>query len=188
MIHKTSLNITLKSEECKSTLASFEHLACKMSVNSLVVDLVFVYRPPPSRKNKLTPNLFYDEFVDFLSNVTMSNNPVLIAGDINIAWNSDYDKVRRTKDALKRLSLHQMVSEPTHIKGNIIDWIICKPATIVSEVHVADLISDHFAVRCSLNTTKPPIGKAQLTYRKLKNILQDKFDSDILKSELLTRL
>ena len=55
MIHKTSLNITLQSEECKSTLASFEQLACKMSVNSLVVDLVFVYRPPPSRKKQTDP-------------------------------------------------------------------------------------------------------------------------------------
>ena len=36
-----------------------------------------------------------------------------------------------------------------------------------------------------INTVKPPIGKAQLTYRKLKNILQDKFDSDILQSEFL---
>ena len=81
--------------------------------------------------------------------------------------------------------MHHLVAEPTHIKGNIIDLMICKPATIVSKVHVADLISDHFAVHCSINTTKPPIAKAQLTYCKLKNILQDKFDSDILKSKLL---
>ena len=81
--------------------------------------------------------------------------------------------------------MRHLVAEPTHIKGNIIDWIICKPDTIISEVHVADLISDHFAVHCSINTTNPTIAKAQLTYRKLKNILQDKFDSDILKSELL---
>ena len=46
------------------------------------------------------------------------------------------------------------------------------------------LLSDHFAVHCSVLTKKPPITKSVITYRKYKLIDQDSLNADVLNSPL----
>ena len=66
MLHKIEFKCmaTLRSDRHRAT--SFEHLECRLSVGSLTVDMAFLYKPPPSKQNKLTTALFVQEFPDFL--------------------------------------------------------------------------------------------------------------------------
>ena len=56
----------------------------------------------------------------------------------------------------------------------------------IYSVRVGSLISEHFAIHCALQTSKPPVPKSLLTYWKFKNINQKAFDADILSSSLHT--
>ena len=102
IIHKT--NLSLKCTTDAHRFVSFEHIQCRLVTNSFVVDIVILYRPPPSKKNKLTTAMFTHEFQDYLSQLTLSNNQIIIAGDINISWNdkncSDTAKLKDTLDML----------------------------------------------------------------------------------------
>ena len=49
---------------------------------------------------------------------------------------------------------------------------------------MSTLLSDHFAVHCSVLTKKPPITKSVITYRKYKLIDQESLNADVLNSPL----
>ena len=76
---------------------------------------------------------------------------------------------------------------PTHKKNNVLDLIITRSGeTSVSNlsVHHDPVISDHFAVHCSLAVKKPPNAKLTVMTRKLCNIDSDSLCSDIRSSSL----
>ena len=105
VLHKIGLNcmVTPRSDSHRAT--SFEHLECRLSAGSLTVDMAFLYRPPPSRKNKLTTTMFVQEFPDFLTDLALSPHELLVAGDINLHWNkvdmcTDCASIRETLNML----------------------------------------------------------------------------------------
>ena len=87
--------------------------------------LVTVYRPPPSRRNKLTAAMFFDEFPRLLESTTVHPKPLMICGDFNFrvgdTANSD---ACNFIDLLESVNMIQHVSTPTHRKGHILDLII----------------------------------------------------------------
>jgi hypothetical protein len=44
------------------------------------------------------------------------------------------------------------------------------------------MFSDHSAVSCTLQLEKPPLERAEIQYRKLRNINMDSFNEDLRKS------
>ena len=132
--------------------------------------------------------MFVQEFPDFLADLALSPHELLVAGDINLHWNkvdtcTDCASIRET---LNMLGLVQHVTEATHQEGNILDWVISRRQSCVDSVRVGGLLSDHFTIHCALETSKPPVPKSLLTYRKFKNINRMVFDADILSSSLHT--
>ena len=77
-----------------------------------------------------------------------------------------------TKQTLTTLSLHslvQVINEPTHRCGHIIDWVIVRPD---GEIHkkstVADsLESDHYCTKSYFNVS---VSKPSTLYRTVRNI------------------
>jgi len=55
-----------------SNLTSFEHLDVSVSYGKFKIRLVLRYRPPPSKKNKLTIPMFLEEFSQ-LAKMLMEN-------------------------------------------------------------------------------------------------------------------
>ena len=51
---------------------------------------------------------------------------------------------------------------------------------------VADIISDHWAVRCRIAMRKPPFRRELKTYRKMKAINLTSFSTDIENPDLYT--
>lgn len=78
------------------------------------------------------------------------------------------------------------ICTPIHKNNNVLDLIITRSGEAsVSNLSVHDpVISDHFAVHCSLAIKKPPNAKLTAMSRKLCNIDSDSFGADIHSSSL----
>ena len=62
---------------------SFEAVKLHISGRNLFISVVCLYRPPPSRKNKLSNQLFLQEFPEFLTHFAGSHSDIVLLGDFN---------------------------------------------------------------------------------------------------------
>jgi exonuclease III len=106
--------ITIKQVKT-STFNSFECLQVLL-VLSETINLAIIYRPPPSKANRLTDKQFYEEFAVFLGNNVEANNFVVV-GDLNIHWDNREDKTKQLSDILEDIGLTMYVSSATHRWG-----------------------------------------------------------------------
>ena len=154
----------------------------------LYIQDIILYRPPPSKKNKLTPKCFFDEFENFLAEQILAKGKLLIMGDLNLHLDQNqHPDSHKFLGLLESYGLQQLVKEPTHRSNHILDVIITRTDDCpVHELAVTDsLISDHKSILLSLNTQKPPIPKKVISYRTLKKVIMCNFRDDIKNSPLL---
>ena len=138
-----------------------------------------VYRPPPSRKNKLSNKMFLDEFPDLLESY-VSCNRLFVLGDINFHFDSDVS-VADLKNQLHNLSLQQLVNVPTHRRSHTLDWLITNRVVDVEELCVVDkLISDHFGISFVLHFRKPGKTTKEASSRNVRALNTDNFKTDVL--------
>ena len=112
-----------------------------------------IYRPPDSAISG-----FLDSLHGLLQAALSKGRPLFLLGDVNINV-SDHEasSVRRYMQLLTDLSLHQLVSEPTHLspRPTTLDHIITNRADLGATVKVlADSLSDHQPVVCSVPLPK----------------------------------
>ena len=99
---------------------------------------------------------------------------------------TDYDAINMRK-ILSAAGLKQHISGATHKKGHTLDLIISRICEdlVVNPSIIHDLYrSDHFAVRCDLNVSRPTIRKQTVKFRKLCNINFEELRNEILSSDL----
>ena len=141
------------------------------------VYLVVVYRPPSS-----SVTTFIDEFTSLLESCVLDGHPIILSGDFNIHWdNQENSSTRQIRDLFEAFGLQQHVSESTHIKGHILDYIVTRDTDNlqISDICVGDMISDHNLVSCSFLFSKPHQKPRVISYRRIKDI-----DIDLLKADL----
>ena len=180
VIYKREVNLEVKPKTFATK--SFEFMEATVISGSTSIHLIIVYRPPPSKVNKLTPNMFFQEFADFLESQTLTKGQLLLVGDFNFHVDVESDnKALQFMSLIQDADLEQHISVPTHRKGHTLDLIITRPTeNLLYDVTVADdLTSDHFSVFCRLNMARPKAEKKKLVYRKLKAIDTIKFQADI---------
>ena len=91
-----------------------------------------VYRPPPSRQNKLTNAMFLEQFSDLLE-LYVSCDGLFVVGDLNVHFDKRSDPSTPLLNVvLDNLSLHQLVKVPTRRCVYTLDWLITNCATIYS--------------------------------------------------------
>jgi exonuclease III len=159
---------------------SFEITDVTISNGPSSIRLFTIYRPPPSKKNKLTANLFFDEFSSLVEMITPLTTPFVIAGDFNFHMDVlDDREAMAMRDLLDSCFLKQHVEQPTHRKGHMLDLIITRESDhVVSAVkvdHWQALPSDYSALRCVLNISRP---KATI----VQELWPDIFDEPIIGS------
>ena len=105
-----------------------------ITIVSISIRLVVIYRMPPSKKNNL-----------------------IIVGDFNINWLDTSDSERRNLfNILETSGLVQRIELPTYQNGNIFDYIITRQSSdIASNCMVSDKISDHMVLHESLVCQRP---------------------------------
>ena len=73
-----------------------------------------LYRPPPSRKNKLSNQLFLQEFSEFLTQFAGSHIDLVLLGDFKFHYNDCADtQVNHIKTMLSDHGLTQLIDVPT---------------------------------------------------------------------------
>ncbi|RMX46664.1 hypothetical protein pdam_00019047 [Pocillopora damicornis] len=85
-----------------------------------------MYRPPYSSLHPVSTSAFFDEFSQFLENVVMCPEALVISGDFNLHLDDlrDYD-TKKFMNLLETFSLSQHVSGPTHLSADIASSILC---------------------------------------------------------------
>ena len=109
--------------------------------SALVVTCIYV--PPISDLH------YYLTLMDFINNLTPDYNH-LIAGDLNmpdIDWNSMSAPSICSKmfcDAIFNRNLCQLISKPTHIKGNTLDLVLSDTPECISDINISDQTYSYF--------------------------------------------
>ena len=167
--------------------SSFESMRVSIQVKSICIHLVVVYRVPPSTKNRISAGDFMEQFTEYLDTLSTLNGQLIIAGDFNVHWeNKDNQERNELNLLLDTYSFNQHVSGPTHIKNHTIDLIITRDHdNCLLSTEVNELISDHHAIHCTIQCSKPPPKKKTITYRKIKSINPETLQQAIAESSLI---
>ncbi len=116
--------------------------------------LATVYRPPGHHTD------FIKEFADFLSELVLAADKVLIVGDFNIHVDNEKDALGSASiDILNSIGVRQHVSGPTHCRNHTLDLILSHGIDVngVEILQQSDDISDHYLVLCKLHIVKAVI-------------------------------
>ena len=133
----------------------FTHTSCELVQVTLTVPqhvhLFCLYRPPPSKGNKLTDSVFLNEFPGFLEHCNLLRGKLTIPGDFNIHFDSPSNSITlETLEILSTFNGVQAVKESTHIHEHILDWVLYREdEPILRSCTVGhNISSDNFRVLC----------------------------------------
>jgi hypothetical protein len=79
----------IKQIQRKKHSTHFELLEC--SINSILYRLFVIYRPHPSRSNKLKTTRFFEEWLDFLDYSMHIPEEIIITCDLNFHLDNNSD-------------------------------------------------------------------------------------------------
>jgi endonuclease/exonuclease/phosphatase (EEP) superfamily protein YafD len=174
VIFRTALNSHLTFDaSLPFAHPSFEAVHVTLAVGSRPLHLFCIYRPPPSTKNKLTESMFFTDFNDLLDLSNSVNGSPLILGDINLPFNKPtLPSTSKLLGLIEEFRFSQSVNEPTHVKGNTLDWVMHRPEDgIVKSTAVTQaLSSDHYCVMCELSALRPSPPSLFRTVRSLRSL------------------
>ena len=117
----------------------------------------------------------------------------LICGEFNVHVDDKNDNSsKKCLDLLDCFSLHCInTTSPTHKKGHALDLFLLQETddVFLHNFFIHDpVLSDHFAVHCSLSAVKPICkSRTNVSYRKICSIDLDAFGQDIAKSSLCNK-
>ena len=107
--------------------------------------LASIYRPPGSG----TCN-FQEEFMLFVGFLSSIISSYYICGDFNIHVNVPVGDGYKFMTFLDSCDLKQLVNQPTHLHGHILDLILSTSDQDTVDVKISDFVSDHALVKCSI--------------------------------------
>ena len=179
ILHKANLVVSTKSSD--TGLVSFEHCEIGFKTGSKCLKVCVIYRPPPSKKNKLTNTMFFDEFTPFLQDCMSTAGDLIVVGDVNFHLDKPHEaEPKKFLTLLDSLNFQQHVTSPTHRSGHILDVVITKDNQyIIQEVKVGDMLSDHNLIVCKIHHPKPVPLRVTVTTRKLRSVDITRVKSDI---------
>ena len=187
--HIIANKFPVNSSITNSRFKTFEYLCCNIKVKNGVIKLANLHRLPYSDKHRFTPNMFLDEFDDFLNTFLSMPGSTIIAGDFNFHIENNQDRYgNKFLELLDMHNLRQHVKGRTHNKGGTLDLILTEEmCEIIDNVVVDELFepSDHFPVNFSvLCSIENESSSKRVMVRNVKNININKFSEDLKKSSL----
>ena len=147
------------------------------------IHLFCLYHPPPSSKNKFTDSLFLDQFSDLLDRCNFLRGSLIILGDLSVHYDCPQNSTTaRAMDLPFHFNLTQSVSQATHEKGHILDWLVHRSddSIVRSNSVTSAIASDHLCVISHLHVTVPRPPPSFVMARNIRAI-----DRTALKDDLL---
>ena len=170
----------------------FESMTVLLKFNNFAVYISVVYRPPPSKVNKLKIRSFWPEWFDFLSFHVAKKSQFVIVGDLNLHLDEiDNNNTTKFNNILTELDLCQHIDQPTHIHGHTLDVLITQTeCDLVSNIRVYDpcfvndsgqSVQDHYLLECNIVGKKKTYKPRTIFTRKWKYVNFENFQEDLEK-------
>ena len=121
LVYKQNLIVTMKE---KGQLRSFEYLITSIRIRGTVIYLVIIYHAPYSKASRITTSNFVTDFANFLPDIIVKYNNILILGDFNLHLDDSEDT-----DAMRN-RLNRMIAG-TKIRENSTRFEQCRLATCI---------------------------------------------------------
>ena len=136
-----------------------------------------VYRPPGSYSDG-----FLVQFLNLFEYLSSASLSFLICGDVNIHVDTSSNKSVKFQNCLESCNSTQNVQMATHLHGDILDIVLTPTdASGISNVWVAEFISDHALVLAQLDSVNSPSQKTNVvTFRRYHNIDIDSLRKDLV--------
>lgn len=187
-------SICVKSLTSELNFTQFEHLECVISSQNSNLRVCIVYRPPPSKSNKLKVSAFFDEWSQYLSHHAISPEELIITGDMNFHLDIQHDQnSQQFLQSLHEHGLKQLVNKPTHVREHILDVVVTRDnSRILQSMPTVDdhficdsrgvSSGDHKGITSLIHLSKPPKQRKTVTFRKFRKIDICEFELDIAAS------
>lgn len=157
----------LLSTRTNYSFHSFESLVCSITCpgwkNQKAVLFVIIYRPPGPYSE------FLDEFSDFISNLVLNWDSIVIVGDFNIHIDNKSDCLTNAFNALvEGIGFTQSVNKPTHNHNHILDLVLSYGVEI-TDVNVLPqnpILSDHYLITFEFILKDFPVPPSKTTLKR----------------------
>lgn len=163
------------------TATGIEQMWLSCTVNTIKLLIGTAYRPPWQDCNS-----FFDALTDSVTSFVDYDKTILL-GDFNInllGTSMNESKVRQLCDFVNSVGLAQLVTEPTHFTDSsetLIDVVCADTEVRRLNVERIPTLGKHAFITVDLNIKKPKPTPKWITYRPLKNISMDQFNSDLIR-------
>ncbi|XP_072025269.1 uncharacterized protein [Amphiura filiformis] len=183
IIFKTPLNLSLRKSQC---VTKYFESAC-ITDNANRLNLVAIYRPPPSPENRFRHSDFIAEFDNFVDDISILPGKMLLVGDFNVHWDRpDKSDVIQFSNIITSANLMQHVDRPTHTYGHILDHVFTVSDDnlvlncTVDESFIADRVKvKHHCVHFNVNLEKPLPERVTQVLRNYKDINDSDFENSL---------
>ena len=181
IVFKESVPLHQKVDNYNLNFKQFENISRLFRCKTTSLLLSVIYRPQPTKANKLSIRLFWTEWKKYLSMIIAKYPNFIIFGDINFHLEAKENyHTKKFHNILAEFGLKQLVVGPTHVDGHTLDIVIVPDESeIVSDLNVVDpcfsndsgkLCKDHFSVHLSLKADKIKPKEKTIIYRNWKKI------------------
>ena len=123
-----------------------------------------------------------DDLLNCLSEILPEYNNIIIMGDFNFHYNNCKDPpICVLEDSLHALGLDQLVEEPTHKDGNILDLVIAESwnSSKNYNVKVGEFLSDHKFVTVHIDLLKEIMPLVYTNSRYIRDINIEAFKNKL---------
>ena len=86
LLVSNAIKVTFKRIHVSPLITSFELMEAVLTISSVSLRLIVIYRMPPSKINGLKTGTFYEEFSEYLEKFSCASGKVIILGDFNIIF------------------------------------------------------------------------------------------------------
>ena len=179
LVYKQNLTVAMKE---KGQLRSFEYLITSIRIRGTVICLVIIYHAPYSKASRITTSNFVTDFANFLPDIIVKYNNILILGDSNLHLDDSEDMdAMLFKDIMHAMGLISYVNFPAHVAGHTLDQVytVLGSRITVRKCTQGPLISDHYTVKGCVVVPYISTTTRYIQSRKLKAIDINSFIEDI---------
>ena len=166
-----AISNNINSRKLKTAYDDIEVVAAEVTLpQNEAILIIGCYLPP----NSSTPTVAF--LIQSISELITCypSNYCIILGDVNhpeIEWDSltsTSESGILITDCFFKFNMHQIIKDPTHEKGNILDIIATNNPQAISNVHIESTCrSDHYLISFHHISKSPPITSKSKETRKL---------------------
>ena len=179
VVHRQTVDLSVAN---LGKYSAFESLCVRINSSPFPIIVACIYRPPGA-----VTTTFCDQLSELLDQLMLSGLRYVVCGDLNCPGNNTAVIDHRLLEVLTCHNQRQLVTQPTHNAGNVLDLLIVPDcwSDLVSDVAVHSLcFTDHSLISWRLGIRREKPVRITYSFRRIKQIDLSDFHRRILESQL----